>query len=1307
MDPTDDSGDDLAEPNEDDTLDLPACFESIGSSCEQLRTIAKQLESYHIKLILCYGHIVEPKVESCQIVGNNYSQDVNQRKLPRQNITSGAGELKSVDSKQDTLAKLAQNKNILMSVSSLLKILPHLNDLSSIVEGCTTTLELTIKRLCYYLNDNHTLTSSRSERFCMTLDTKIYSIFITIMDLVYALTSLDHAIRSYTNIGRDLTTIISICQLTLDCQNSSQFDTGYELEDLKSLPRKNLVNLIEHLNSIKIVLICDPQKGSMFQNCLDEMHKLHIVLASNKTRSGFLSLRDHLEDFITFYCESQIDPTSGIKSRAENSANYKVATSKSLSLIAGKLVATEWMTSPSRRIFGISCIYVIYWRLFRTETKKLARIVAHLPLRYKVKNILPLIGSNHSLLLNQFLIQHLPEFAVDKKAMNQMNSQLEVEANCDDLRKQLEQHFIISLEWTTSLRAAAKSMSLSSISEETCYRLAVDHLERGVRLSREIRDHVIITMSSHLSRNKPISKNNLIPLYRSVTLVKSLGLEAESHRRLFGKVSAAMTNLFRIRWRILLTGVQKRLLSAKYSTRKLSADTVIIIANICIKPELISTANGRTLLSLSLSTLLPVLTSQELIEMNQLLELFSSIDNLYDSLKQNSDASYLYWNIPTFGTFYNHLFEDDPSPLNELKLFTMAINDIEGLFRISQVESCSSLVLAPRADIGWLQDRYREFMGKLADELMIQLKTDFLDKLCQEFEIELRVQTHRELCLDGQGSPFRRHMYNFKQIFKPVDNKITDRSFVLRFLDQEMNIRYYVEQHLSKVAYNLTAIAPVDWYTYDKMMNLARHKYQLKFANLQLPAQVLDSGLDLLDITRNLGLLASRYTYDFANQLFIEKSSNRSSAVSMSASTSESIQDIANMSTLSSYTASTSVNQSLNVIRTSHITRSIHTHGFGLLDSAVNQTYQIMKRLIKTFSKQMSDEKLAAVLRREHQQVCLYKQLHQTKQNTNPNAYNKQQIQSDYYPKSTTLVCYERVNKIAKSFKLNVTNLSEQQAQRNGQQGVDLDSIRQTITHLGNLLAFVRMLRCGALSCATKSTEYVPDLQAYLGDSFASSARLEFRFCNEQLLKAAENLDQCLSHLKSSLSPQSDYLSIITNLFSSLLKSADQQVDKTQAEAKNEPDSHSTGENLKPNPNQAQRERRDDLRLFFLLVPALTINYIEHLISCRERVTSRSSAVKFGALLSDDGFSMGIAFLLKVIGQIEEFQELDWLKMVCNRLNGNKRDVESRLGDSQYEEALRQTSSVTLRRLKRLETEYRALDYTLRSALLLFGSNQG
>lgn len=89
------------------------------------------------------------------------------------------------------------------------------------------------------------------------------------------------------------------------------------------------------------------------------------------------------------------------------------------------------------------------------------------------------------------------------------------------------------------------------------------------------------------------------------------------------------------------------------------------------------------------------------------------------------------------------------------------------------------------------------------------------------------------------------------------------------------------------------------------MLNLAHNKYGLDFIRSQLPTQTLEQGLDVLEITRNIKIFVVKYFYNLNNQMFIERSSQ---------------------------------NKHLNVLLIRHVANSIQTHGFGIINTAVNFT---------------------------------------------------------------------------------------------------------------------------------------------------------------------------------------------------------------------------------------------------------------------------------------------------------------------------------------------------------------------------------
>lgn len=63
------------------------------------------------------------------------------------------------------------------------------------------------------------------------------------------------------------------------------------------------------------------------------------------------------------------------------------------------------------------------------------------------------------------------------------------------------------------------------------------------------------------------------------------------------------------------------------------------------------------------------------------------------------------------------------------------------------------------------------------------------------------------------------------------------------------------------------------------------------------------------------------------------------------------------------------------------------------------------------------------------------------------------------------------------------------------------------------------------------------------------------------------------------------------------------------------------------------------LKLFYQIVPALSINYIEYLIRGKDQVSKKISTKAF---IYDDGFVLGIAYFLTLLKQHEHFKTLHW-----------------------------------------------------------------
>jgi WASH complex subunit 7 len=63
------------------------------------------------------------------------------------------------------------------------------------------------------------------------------------------------------------------------------------------------------------------------------------------------------------------------------------------------------------------------------------------------------------------------------------------------------------------------------------------------------------------------------------------------------------------------------------------------------------------------------------------------------------------------------------------------------------------------------------------------------------------------------------------------------------------------------------------------------------------------------------------------------------------------------------------------------------------------------------------------------------------------------------------------------------------------------------------------------------------------------------------------------------------------------------------------------------------------------------LNYVEYMIGCKEKLNKKNSQ---GAAFTDDGFAMGIAYILKLLDQNHEFDSLHWFDAVKEKFNANR-----------------------------------------------------
>lgn len=119
------------------------------------------------------------------------------------------------------------------------------------------------------------------------------------------------------------------------------------------------------------------------------------------------------------------------------------------------------------------------------------------------------------------------------------------------------------------------------------------------------------------------------------------------------------------------------------------------------------------------------------------------------------------------------------------------------------------------------------------------------------------------------------------------------------------------------------------------------------------------------------------------------------------------------------------------------------------------------------------------------------------------------------------------------------------------------------------------------------------------------------------------------------------------------------------------------------------------MRYFYISIPALTIQFVDALIRSKEYKYKSTDADRL--VFTDDGFAMGLAYILIVLDQVDAFATLDWFAAVRHKYDTELAELETKraaLGSSFEDEKLKQTLMLTVRRLRTLSEVSRLFLYT-------------
>ncbi|TRY70485.1 hypothetical protein TCAL_05419 [Tigriopus californicus] len=227
-----------------------------------------------------------------------------------------------------------------------------------------------------------------------------------------------------------------------------------------------------------------------------------------------------------------------------------------------------------------------------------------------------------------------------------------------------------------------------------------------------------------------------------------------------------------------------------------------------------------------------------------------------------------------------------------------------------------------------------------------------------------------------------------------------------------------------------------------------------------------------------------------------------------------------------------------------------------------------------------------------------------------------------------------------------------------------LDQFRMLIAQIGNALGYVRMIRSGGLHFVSNAIRFVPDLEDI--PNFEELSKKEEM--SSESIEAARILDEVVANLNQNFFDGTQYFQLLVQVFA----------------------------------KQLSEKKHVHLKAFYAILPPLTLNYLEYIMAAKDKLNKMN--VK-AAIFTDDGFAMGIAYIFQVLDQWSGFDSLHWFQTVRNRYVKQRSQVMEQM-NSQNDEKLKQTLSLTLKRLEAYQKEFDLLNFSLSSARIFFRNDE-
>ncbi|EFC45800.1 hypothetical protein NAEGRDRAFT_36287 [Naegleria gruberi] len=854
---------------------------------------------------------------------------------------------------------------------------------------------------------------------------------------------------------------------------------------------------------------------------------------------------------------------------------------------------------------GFCGLYILYFNLWM-DNQTLKKLFKQVWEFHKKCPIIHLYG-NTAWSSAEFFLAKVPDM-VRLSGVKNPKKEIEVDRSkyMDGLIKSLFPNMVNQLNLKMNIWQSRFESNFDVLASAGRDVLAVEGslLLQGLELAQQINTLVKNGIYLHILAAKSLSMSQVLQLCSMVEMVKSIQNSFYRKSPQLAKHISYITEFLTFKIQRFLVVLRNRLQTKKKQSNADADQLSAVLLALHLLDSGHPSKKRLVLLSLTLSVAFSrasgLFKESEYEEVKVLMKRLEVLAHFDVLLGEYCDCSYLYWNRNVIPAFFDKVYEN-PSRAPQLHLMMSALQDPLYNVLLSSKDGITPVAVH-------LEDGGKALVDDYVDEIMSYFNAHIVDPLCQEIETDLRLHIHNTNVFKKKA--IASQTKDLSPFFKTLGP--------IRFHNKLIEIKRLVEKYLDKTFYDFTIIALHDWKTYEEMRNLAFEKYGLNLINVYLPGQTLEQGLDVLEITRNIHVFVSKFSYNLNQNMFIEQCAKSEA-------------------------------KSLNVLHIKHIANSIRTHGTGIMNTTINFVYRFLGKKLYIFSQFLFDD---------HIKSRLLKDIRFYKDEALKSLDNKFPLKS------------------AKKFIKDIKKLG-----LSSQSGLSyLDQFRVLITEIGNALGYVRMVRAGGLRYINDAIQFVP--MNYDANNMSVLCKDVF---SQETIEAANNLHNVVLNMaKISQSQRSDYFKTLETVFK----------------------------------NELLKEQNNHLRNFYIIIPALTLSFVETMLISKDKMLRSGKEASF----TDDGFALGVAFILKVLCQNEKFDSLHWFESVAmtfkqeyedtkrvmaelsqKKNEGNKKKMSEKEREKmiQNDDEL-QTMNLTLNRILSYKREFELLFFSFSGARVFF-----